>query len=118
MIVCAKRVTPVRSCRPDLDMFRLSRAAKVRVRRALLSLHLPRCMSLVLCALVFLDTVAANRWLHLMRMLSFVRHCDGIVKVALYAAEKLLELGAIPVTFSDSSGHVYEPEARDEIRCC
>lgn len=32
------------------------------------------------------------------------------VQVALYAAEKLLELGAIPVTFSDSSGHIFEPE--------
>ena len=32
------------------------------------------------------------------------------MQVALYAAEKLLELGAIPVTFSDSSGHIFEPE--------
>lgn len=38
------------------------------------------------------------------------------VKVALYAAEKLLELGAIPVTFGDSSGHVYEPEVRQHER--
>lgn len=36
----------------------------------------------------------------------------AVVKVALYAAEKLLELGGIPVTFSDSSGHVFEPEVR------
>eukprot|EP00903_Cladosiphon_okamuranus_P014475 g13427.t1 len=37
----------------------------------------------------------------------------GSGKVALYAAEKLLELGGIPVTFSDSSGHVFEPEGFD-----
>eukprot|EP00904_Undaria_pinnatifida_P004700 jgi/Undpi1/14230/HiC_scaffold_9.g03879.m1 len=35
-------------------------------------------------------------------------------QVALYAAEKLLELGAIPVTFSDSSGHIFEPEGFDD----
>ena len=38
------------------------------------------------------------------------------VQVALYAAEKLLELGAIPVTFSDSSGHIFEPEVRLCVR--
>ncbi|CAM9143066.1 unnamed protein product [Sphacelaria rigidula] len=37
----------------------------------------------------------------------------GSGKVALYAAEKLLELDAIPVTFSDSSGHVFEPKGFD-----
>lgn len=40
----------------------------------------------------------------------------GSGKVALYAAEKLLELGAIPVTFSDSSGHIFEPEGFDDVK--
>lgn len=31
-------------------------------------------------------------------------------QVAVHVAEKLLQLGAIPLTFSDSSGHIYEPE--------
>eukprot|EP00968_Pinguiococcus_pyrenoidosus_P009208 scaffold721_cov235-Pinguiococcus_pyrenoidosus.AAC.10 len=34
----------------------------------------------------------------------------GCGKVALAVAQKLLELGAIPVTLSDQSGFVYEPE--------
>jgi glutamate dehydrogenase (NADP+) len=34
----------------------------------------------------------------------------GSGKVAMSVAEKLLEFGAIPLTFSDSSGHVYEPD--------
>lgn len=38
--------------------------------------------------------------------------------MALYAAEKLLELGAIPVTFSDSSGHIFEPEVRSFLCVC
>ena len=29
--------------------------------------------------------------------------------VAMAVAEKLLELGAIPITFSDTSGYIYEP---------
>ncbi len=33
--------------------------------------------------------------------------------VALAVAEKLIELGAIPLTFSDSSGHIYEPGGFD-----
>lgn len=33
-----------------------------------------------------------------------------VCQVALHVAEKLLQLGAIPLTFSDSSGHIYEPE--------
>jgi glutamate dehydrogenase (NADP+) len=33
----------------------------------------------------------------------------GAGKVARAVAHKLLELGAIPLTFSDASGHVYEP---------
>ncbi|CAN0452792.1 unnamed protein product [Pylaiella littoralis] len=37
----------------------------------------------------------------------------GSGKVALNVADKLLELGAIPVTFSDSSGHIFEPEGFD-----
>eukprot|EP00559_Dactyliosolen_fragilissimus_P009294 CAMPEP_0184856622 /NCGR_PEP_ID=MMETSP0580-20130426/1793_1 /TAXON_ID=1118495 /ORGANISM="Dactyliosolen fragilissimus" /LENGTH=482 /DNA_ID=CAMNT_0027351737 /DNA_START=95 /DNA_END=1543 /DNA_ORIENTATION=- len=38
----------------------------------------------------------------------------GAGKVARSVAQKLLELGAIPLTFSDSSGHVYEPDGIDE----
>lgn len=34
----------------------------------------------------------------------------GSGKVALAVAERLLALGAIPLTFSDSSGHIYEPD--------
>ncbi|GIX62747.1 NADP-specific glutamate dehydrogenase [Babesia caballi] len=34
---------------------------------------------------------------------------SGSGNVAQYAAEKLIDLGAIPVTLSDSSGYVYEP---------
>jgi glutamate dehydrogenase (NADP+) len=34
----------------------------------------------------------------------------GSGKVARYVAEKLLDFGAIPITFSDLSGHVYEPD--------
>lgn len=34
----------------------------------------------------------------------------GSGKVARALADKLLSLGAIPITFSDASGHVYEPD--------
>jgi glutamate dehydrogenase (NADP+) len=34
----------------------------------------------------------------------------GSGKVARSVAEKLLDFGAIPITFSDMSGHVYEPD--------
>lgn len=34
----------------------------------------------------------------------------GSGKIARSVAEKLIELGAIPLTFSDASGHVYEPD--------
>lgn len=37
----------------------------------------------------------------------------GSGKVARSVAKKLLEYGAIPLTFSDSSGHVYEPDGID-----
>jgi len=37
----------------------------------------------------------------------------GSGKVARSVAEKLIELGAIPITFSDASGHVYEPDGID-----
>jgi len=37
----------------------------------------------------------------------------GSGKVARSVARKLLEFGAIPLTFSDSSGHVYEPDGID-----
>ena len=37
----------------------------------------------------------------------------GSGKVARAVAQKLLEYGAIPVGFSDSSGHVYEPDGFD-----
>jgi len=36
---------------------------------------------------------------------------SGVVACAL--AEKLLEFGAIPITFSDTSGHIYEPSGMD-----
>eukprot|EP00542_Grammatophora_oceanica_P012271 CAMPEP_0194034312 /NCGR_PEP_ID=MMETSP0009_2-20130614/6716_1 /TAXON_ID=210454 /ORGANISM="Grammatophora oceanica, Strain CCMP 410" /LENGTH=287 /DNA_ID=CAMNT_0038675169 /DNA_START=21 /DNA_END=884 /DNA_ORIENTATION=+ len=45
------------------------------------------------------DTLAGKRCLIL-----------GSGKVAMAVAEKLLEYGAIPLTFSDPSGHVYEPD--------
>lgn len=38
----------------------------------------------------------------------------GSGKVARCLAEKLLHFGAIPITFSDESGHVYEPEGITE----
>ena len=38
----------------------------------------------------------------------------GSGKVARSVAEKLIELGAIPVSFSDASGHVYEPDGIDQ----
>lgn len=37
----------------------------------------------------------------------------GAGKVARSVARKLVEFGAIPLTFSDSSGHVYEPDGID-----
>ena len=40
----------------------------------------------------------------------------GAGKVARAVANKLLEFGAIPLTFSDSSGHVYEPEGIDAAK--
>ena len=35
---------------------------------------------------------------------------SGAGNVAQFAVEKLLEIGAIPITVSDSGGTVYEPE--------
>jgi glutamate dehydrogenase/leucine dehydrogenase len=35
---------------------------------------------------------------------------SGSGNVAVYTVEKLLELGAVPLTMSDSKGYVYEPE--------
>lgn len=35
---------------------------------------------------------------------------SGSGNVAVYTVEKLLELGAIPLTMSDSKGYVYEPD--------
>jgi len=40
----------------------------------------------------------------------------GSGKNARSVAEKLLEYGAIPLTFSDESGHVYEPNGIDESK--
>ena len=40
----------------------------------------------------------------------------GAGKVARSVASKLLEFGAIPLTFSDSSGHLYEPNGIDEAK--
>ncbi|WP_456236624.1 NADP-specific glutamate dehydrogenase [Desulfobotulus alkaliphilus] len=39
---------------------------------------------------------------------------SGSGNVAQYTAQKLLELGATPVTFSDSSGFIYDPSGIDE----
>ncbi len=46
---------------------------------------------------------------------------SGSGNVSLYAAKKLLEIGAVVVTLSDSHGYVYEPEgfsqeALDQVR--
>ena len=38
----------------------------------------------------------------------------GSGKVARSVAQKLLEYGAIPLTFSDSSGHLFEPDGIDQ----
>lgn len=40
----------------------------------------------------------------------------GSGRVALSVAEKLLDYGAIPLTFSDTSGHVYEPDGINQGR--
>eukprot|EP00590_Aulacoseira_subarctica_P001373 CAMPEP_0172414154 /NCGR_PEP_ID=MMETSP1064-20121228/845_1 /TAXON_ID=202472 /ORGANISM="Aulacoseira subarctica , Strain CCAP 1002/5" /LENGTH=404 /DNA_ID=CAMNT_0013150685 /DNA_START=405 /DNA_END=1619 /DNA_ORIENTATION=+ len=40
----------------------------------------------------------------------------GSGKVARSTAEKLIEYGAIPITFSDSSGFVYEPDGFDKTK--
>jgi len=40
----------------------------------------------------------------------------GSGKVARSVAEKLLDYGAIPLTFSDSSGYVYEPDGFDKTK--
>jgi len=40
----------------------------------------------------------------------------GAGKVARGVASKLLEFGAIPLTFSDSSGYLYEPDGIDEAK--
>jgi glutamate dehydrogenase (NADP+) len=39
---------------------------------------------------------------------------SGSGNVAQFTARKLLELGAVPLTFSDSSGFVYDPDGIDE----
>ena len=38
---------------------------------------------------------------------------SGSGNVAQYTMEKLIELGAIPLTFSDSSGHIYDEDGVD-----
>ncbi len=40
----------------------------------------------------------------------------GSGKVARSLAKKLIDYGAIPLTFSDSSGHLYEPDGIDEAK--
>jgi len=40
----------------------------------------------------------------------------GSSHIALAVAEKLLELGAIPITFSDTSGNIYEPSGFDSAK--
>ncbi|MFQ5350170.1 MAG: NADP-specific glutamate dehydrogenase, partial [Thermoanaerobaculia bacterium] len=39
---------------------------------------------------------------------------SGSGNVAIYAAEKLIQLGAVPVTLSDSGGAIYDPNGIDE----
>ena len=39
---------------------------------------------------------------------------SGSGNVAVYTVEKLLELGAVPLTMSDSTGYVYYPEGMTE----
>jgi glutamate dehydrogenase (NADP+) len=39
---------------------------------------------------------------------------SGSGNVAIYAIEKLIQLGAVPVTASDSSGYIYDPDGIDE----
>ena len=38
---------------------------------------------------------------------------SGSGNVAQYAAEKIIELGGIPLTFSDSNGYIYDPDGID-----
>ena len=38
---------------------------------------------------------------------------SGSGNVAQYTVEKLIELGAIPVTLSDSDGYIYDPDGID-----
>jgi glutamate dehydrogenase (NADP+) len=38
------------------------------------------------------------------------------LQTALAVAEKLIELGAIPITFSDTSGFIYEPQGFDAAK--
>lgn len=38
---------------------------------------------------------------------------SGSGNVAQYAAEKCLQLGAIPMTLSDSDGYIYDPDGID-----
>jgi glutamate dehydrogenase (NADP+) len=40
----------------------------------------------------------------------------GSHSTALAVAEKLIEFGAIPITFTDSSGHIYEPGGFDSAK--
>lgn len=40
----------------------------------------------------------------------------GSHATAMAVAEKLLELGAVPITFTDSSGHIYEPSGFDAAK--
>jgi glutamate dehydrogenase (NADP+) len=40
----------------------------------------------------------------------------GSGKMALHVAEKLVEMGAVPLTLSDTSGHVYEPDGIDAAK--
>ena len=38
---------------------------------------------------------------------------SGSGNVAQYTVEKLIQLGAIPVTLSDSDGYIYDPDGID-----
>ncbi|MFW5783997.1 MAG: Glu/Leu/Phe/Val dehydrogenase dimerization domain-containing protein, partial [Spirochaetota bacterium] len=41
---------------------------------------------------------------------------SGSGNVAQFTAQKLIELGAIPLTFSDSSGFIYDPDGINEVK--
>ena len=43
---------------------------------------------------------------------------SGSGNVAQYTVEKLIQLGAVPVTLSDSDGYIYDPDGIDAEEAC